>query len=125
TNDLLAAAVTAHDPDGDAITLTYEWSRNGSVLAGAAGSSLDLSRPGNGDRGDTIVVRVVAGDGQASSLVASASLVVADTAPVASATLSSAAPSTSAVLTATASATDSDADPLTFTFTWKVNGLVR
>ena len=39
-NDPLSVVVTASDPDGDPVTLSYVWSRNGTVVAGATGTTL-------------------------------------------------------------------------------------
>ncbi len=129
TNDTLRAEVSAHDPDfperpgaGQAVALSYEWLRNGVVVPGQAGSTFDLSQLG--DRGDTITVRVNAGDGELSTS-ATASVVVADTAPTASVVLDMTAPTTNQVITATATSSDADGDAVTYTFTWKVNSVVR
>ena len=129
TNDTLSVSADAYDPDispsisGAPVTLTYEWSRNGVVLA-ASGATLELSVGGNGDRGDTISVRVTASDGQLTS-TATASVVVANTAPTVAVSLSSSAPKTNEMLTGTAVGTDTDGDALTYTYTWRVNGVVR
>ena len=37
TNDVLSATVTSHDPDGDALTTSYQWTMNGGDIAGATG----------------------------------------------------------------------------------------
>jgi DNA-binding beta-propeller fold protein YncE len=130
TGDTLRADPSAYDPDfgpslgRTAVAYTYEWSRNGVVLVSETGATLDLSAAGNGDRGDTISVRVTASDGELST-DASTSLVIGDSAPSAAAKLSDSAPSTNTVMTATAIGTDSDGDALTFRFVWKVNGVVR
>jgi len=126
TNDILTATVVAHDPDGDPLTFAYQWTRNGTDLAGATSASLDLSVAGHGDRGDAIAVRVTASDGSLTSApFASTAVVVQDTAPVASVTLSPSSPTTNTVLVATANASDADGDPLTLTYTWSVNGVVK
>lgn len=125
TNDVLQSSVAAHDVDGDALTYSYEWLRNGAPIPGAAGPSLDLSVEGNGDRGDTITLRVTAFDGQTTSAPVSASVVVADTAPIAIVALDVTSPTTNQVITATATSSDADGDALTYTFTWKVNGFER
>jgi len=35
TNDMLSATVVSHDTDGDTLTTTYQWTRNGTDIAGA------------------------------------------------------------------------------------------
>ena len=129
TGDTLNVDALATDPDltrgaGDPVTYTYEWSCNGNLLAGATSSSLDLSVAGNGDRGDTISVRVTASDGQLST-DASTSVVISDSAPTAAVSLNNTAPATNAVLSARAIASDADSDPLSYRFVWRVNGVVR
>jgi DNA-binding beta-propeller fold protein YncE len=130
TNDVVTASVDASDPDlrpmgaADPTTLSYEWLRNGAVIVGRTGSTLDLSVAGNGDRGDTILVRVTASDGQLSS-TRTAIVTVANTGPSAAVSLSSSSPKTNDVLTATAVGSDVDGDALTYTYAWSVNGVVR
>jgi DNA-binding beta-propeller fold protein YncE len=127
TNDLLHAMVVAHDSQGrplDPSALTYEWFRDGNLIVGETRSVLDLSVPGNGDRGETVLVRVTAHDGQLSS-TATASVTVANTAPSVTVSLNSASPKTNDVLTATAVGTDVDSDTLSYTYTWSVNGVVK
>jgi DNA-binding beta-propeller fold protein YncE len=129
TDETLRVDVSASDPDfperpgaGQAVTLTYEWLRNGVVVAGQAGSTFDLSQ--QGDRGDTITVRVTASDGDLST-VASASVVVANTPLIASTiSLNDVTPGTHDVLVATAQSDDVDNDA-TYIFTWSVNGAIR
>ena len=130
TGDTRRANAFAVDPDlsssfaGDPVMYSYEWSRNGAVIVGATTSTLDLSVAGNGDRGDTVSVRVTASDGQLGT-DASTSVVISDSAPTAAVSLSNNAPATNAVLSATAVASDPDNDPLSYRFVWKVNGVVR
>ena len=130
TGDTLNADAFAMDPDfsssltGDPVAYLYEWSRNGTPIPGATAPTLDLSVAGNGDRGDTISVRVTASDGQMTS-DASASVVISDSAPTAGVSLASSAPATNAVLTATAIGSDVDHDALSYRFVWSVNGAVR
>jgi DNA-binding beta-propeller fold protein YncE len=130
TKATLDADATASDPDiramgaADPTTLSYEWFRNGTLITGETGSTLDLRLAGNGDRGDTIAVRVTASDGQASS-TATASVTVANSMPSVTVSLSSSSPRTNEVLTATAVGTDDDGDTLTYTYTWSVNGVVK
>jgi DNA-binding beta-propeller fold protein YncE len=130
TNETLHADATATDPDvrsvgaADPTTLSYEWFRNGSLIGGETRSTLDLLVAGNGDRGDTIAVKVTASDGDMSSS-STASVVVANTTPTLTVSLSDSAPRTNDVLTATAVGRDVDNDALTYTYTWRVNGVVK
>ena len=128
TNAVVNATAAAADPDGDALSYTFTWMVNGLVRRTTSGPNLsdsfDLAIAGNGDRGDTITATVTASDGQLGS-TASASVVVADSAPRVSLMLDSTAPTTNAVVSAIASGADDDGDVLSLTFTWKVNGLVR
>jgi hypothetical protein len=126
TAQTLTATVTSHDADGNPLTTAYQWSRNGTDIAGATGATLNLATAGNGDRGDLIRVRVTVNDGTASSPpLTSSPVTVANTAPTATVGLSPASPSTGATLTATATKSDADADPVGLTFVWKVNGTIR
>jgi hypothetical protein len=88
TNDLVSAAVADFaDADGDAVSYQYQWYRNGTAIVGAAGRSLDLSEPGNGDFGDALEVEVTGMDGQGgTSTVARAGATISSTSssPVAS-----------------------------------------
>jgi hypothetical protein len=105
-NDPISIAVNAADPDGDSITLSYVWSRNGAVVAGATGASYPL---GNQVKNDTISVVVTASDGTLTS-TGTASVVIADT----PATLASNAPTSAVFGTANSfqvTATDVDGDP--------------
>ena len=88
--------MTSHDPDSDPVTYAYQWSKNGTDIAGATSSTLDLSQTangGNGNRGDLIRVRVTANDGTANSApVTSSPVTVANTAPTATVALDTARP---------------------------------
>jgi len=126
TDDELTAIVVAQDPDGDALTYSYQWTKNGADIAGAAGATLDLAITGNGDRGDEIAVRVTASDGSATSdPLTSPSVTVINSAPSASVTLTPIKPSHKAILTADVAVADADLDPVTLTYVWRVDGEVR
>jgi hypothetical protein len=71
---VLTANVVGDDPDGEVVSYEYQWSRNGVVIAGAAGSTLDLSLQ-NVQRGDVITVTVTPTDPTAAGTPVSASVV--------------------------------------------------
>src|SRR5438874_10646266 len=129
TNEVLNAHVQAHDPNGDPIMIAYQWYVNTRgqqrLLVGETSPTLDMSKPGNGDRDDLMCISVSVSDGTLSTSTSWCFLFVRDSAPVVSVALS---PSTATVIStvrATANAADADGDPTTYTYTWKVNGLVR
>ncbi len=125
TNQTITATVTSHDPEGQAVTLSYQWLKNGSPIGGATGSTLNLGTAGNGDRGDQLSVQVTASDGvNVSTPVTSSAVTVQNSMPSATVVLSPAPPSTNQTVTATATRTDADADGVTLTYVWKVNGVV-
>lgn len=121
TDQLLTATVDAHDPDGDPFTVTYQWSVGTKVLVGETAPTLDLLKPGNGDRDDRVCLAVTAFDGKDETMVSNCFVQVRDSAPVVTElTLDPATPATSATLRATAVATDVDGDKLEYTFRWSV-----
>jgi CSLREA domain-containing protein len=126
TNQTLTATVTSHDANGDPLTTAYQWTRNGTDIAGATGSTLNLGTAGNGDKGDLIRVRVTVNDGATTSApVTSSPVTVANTAPTATVSLAPSSPQTDATMTATATKADVDGDAVGLTFVWTVNGVER
>jgi fibronectin type 3 domain-containing protein len=126
TAQTLTASVTASDPDGDPLTYTYQWTKNGTDIPGATASTLNLATVGNGDRGDAIRVRATASDGvHQSSPATSNPVTVVNASPTATVSLSPTSPTTNQTLTATATKADADGDAVSLTFTWKVDGTVR
>ncbi len=109
------------------LSYVYTWKVNGTVVPGETGATLDLSRAGYGDRGDTVSVEVSARDQWGnSSAAASAQVVVDNTAPTSGAvTITPSSPKADQTLTATPTAfADADGDTLTYQYTWKINGTV-
>jgi hypothetical protein len=126
TNATLNANVTASDPDGDALTTTYQWTRNGTDIAGATSSSLFLGGANNGDRGDNIRVRVRVADASLQSdPVTSGPVTIGDSAPTASVVITPLGPGTNATVTATVTASDADNDAISLHYEWKVNGITQ
>jgi DNA-binding beta-propeller fold protein YncE len=131
TNDVLSFHAGVMDGDfgdmptgqRDPVTLTHEWTRNGAPFA-VTGTSVDLSVPGAGDRGDEFSVRVTATDPEGLTATASASVVIANAVPTATVSLSSTTPDADDVLVASATASDVDGDTVTFAYEWLRNGVV-
>ena len=121
-NDVLVANVATHDADNDLLTYTYEWRRNGSLLSDAAGSFLDLSLAGHGDRGDTITVHVTVSDPEGLTATATASVLIPNAAPAVTVRFDNAEPRTNDILTAVVTAPDADGDPVTLAYEWYRNG---
>ncbi|BCM88819.1 extracellular exo-alpha-L-arabinofuranosidase [Abditibacteriota bacterium] len=79
TNSQMTCTYTASDAEGDVLTPTYLWKKNGAVVSGESGATLDLSKTGNGDKGDAISVTVTVSDGTTSSAaVTSSSITIVD-----------------------------------------------
>ena len=129
TNNGLTATATDSDPYGKPVTLTYVWTVNGAVkqtfVSTALTDSFNLSVPGNGDKGDTIVVAVTPNDGIVSGAAVTDTATVADTPSVATVVLNEHAPLTNDLLIATATKSDADGDPVSLTFVWTVDGTVK
>jgi uncharacterized protein DUF4082/concanavalin A-like lectin/glucanase superfamily protein/galactose oxidase-like protein/Big-like domain-containing protein/purple acid phosphatase-like protein len=126
TNDLVTAATNGfHDPDGDALTFHYTWTRNGTTIAGATGATLNLSQAGNGDRGDTIKVTVTATDpANHTSEAVTDTTTVATTAPTAgTVSVRPVAPAaTDTVSAVNTGFADIDGDALSYQYQWAVDG---
>lgn len=100
TNDKVRATSSCSDADGDNVTLTFVWKvtrldnsvatvQTTTVPAGSCSGTytdtLDLSKTGFGDKGETVKVEVTPNDGTVDGTVASGSttVVVSDTPPTA------------------------------------------
>ena len=121
-DDLTLVIVTeSTDEDGDNITYEINWTLNGDpvddledpMLVPAARTALD----------DVWSVTVAATDGDDDSDLASASVTVANAAPVVdSVSVTAGAVYTNDVIEVTASASDSEGDAVTLSYEWYVNG---
>ena len=115
TNDTLTATVSTHDPDGDPLTIRYQWRKAGTPITGETGPTLDLSQPGNGDRGEVISVGVTAFDGVAQSAPRTSSqITIQNSVPVFVADLPNRTDAEGASISLSAGATDADGNTLTF-----------
>ena len=115
------AVVHAVDPDGDGVRLGYVWSVDGESLP-ANGGKVELSRQLR--RGAMLEVRVTATDGHAESEPFVASTQIGNRAPrIANFTIQPAGRITAAgPISAIATGDDPDGDPITYEYTWTVNG---
>ena len=93
------------------VTFAYVWSVNGTVRPGETEQTLDLGKPGNGDRGDTVSVVVTATRGIDSGSATNSALVV-NSAPVANDASASGDAEQQIIVPVTGS--DADGDALTF-----------
>jgi hypothetical protein len=118
--DKVRAVAAASDDDGDRVAYTFSWTVNGVRLA-QQGATIDLSRT---RKGDPIEVTVVAGDGRASSEPFDAATEVYNRPPQLSGVrlASASAISAGAEVSARPTGQDLDGDPLSYSYTWWVNG---
>ena len=115
------AIVEAVDPDGDGVRLGYVWSVDGESVQ-ANGAKLDLTRQMR--RGAEIEVRVTASDGHAESEPFVATTQIGNRPPrISNLTIQPAGRITAAgPITAIATGVDPDGDPISYEYTWTVNG---
>jgi hypothetical protein len=119
--DTLSVAVTgASDDDGDAVSFRYAWTVNSATI-GHTGSTLTSAFFKKGDR---VAVTVTPHDGiDDGAPLTSATVTVANTAPVVTAlTLAPRPAYKSTPVTATPTASDADGDTLAYVYAWYVNG---
>jgi cyclophilin family peptidyl-prolyl cis-trans isomerase len=118
--DSVTATATDSDPNGDLVTLTYQWKVNGTTVrtmpnTGNLTDGLNLS--GIAKAGDAITVNVTPNDGSLDGTAASATATVA--APSAgTVSFTPSSPTSTSTLTANLSASNAH----DFTYVWTVNG---
>jgi len=124
TNDTLSALATASDADGDSLTLTYDWTVDGSVVQSGSASTLDGATMF--DKDDVITVTVTADDGTDSTSATSSSITVENTPPEApTLSISPSAPEEGdeLVCEVDVDSHDDDGDTITYTMSWTVDGV--
>ena len=109
TDTVLTARPVISDATG--VTFAYVWSVNGAVRPGETEQTIDLGKPGNGDRGDTISVVVTATRGIDSGTATNSALIVG-AAPVAND--ASASGNAGEQIIVPISGSDADGDAFTF-----------
>lgn len=105
-SDDLRVVLWVIDPDGDELTQTFEWRRNGARLDGATSAQLPAGRH---RKGDVIELIVTANDGETTA-TATASVTIVDAPPVIDASVPASVHS-GHPLTFTARVSDADGDP--------------
>ena len=107
TNDTLTVA-----PNGDAASYAYLWKKNGVVISGESGATLNLAKPGQGDKGDVITCEVKATNAGGAAATATAQVTVANSAPIAISSKGEVAADTEKAFVL--NAFDADGDALTY-----------
>lgn len=122
TSEDVVATVTAADADGDAYTLSFEWTVDGSVVAETSDT---LSGEDDFDKHDSIVVTVIATDTEDGTPFTSETIYAINTPPPApDLAWDPVEPSSSddATCVIDRQEPDLDEDSLTYTFAWTVDG---
>ena len=119
TTDLVADVVMGDDEDGDDVSLTYVWAVDGVERTDLAGATIPATETAKGEQWS---VYVIANDGREAVTSPPSSLVIGNAPATASVVIAPSAPQSSVDLVATASGTDPDGDTLTFSYGWTRNG---
>lgn len=123
TNALLTCSPIATDADNEPLTTTYLWAINGNP-AGTA-NTLDLGTT-NAQYGDTISCTATISDSDSASVTGTATAMVSNGPPVISSlSISPSSPDTNSTLNNSVSATDPEGDPITYSYEWRVNGVLQ
>ena len=123
TNTDLIAVPSHSDLEGDSVSFTYTWNVNGADIQSG---SIDTFASTLFSKNDTISVSVVAEDGQDVSAIVTESIVISNS--LSSAPIISIAPSAPLEQVDDISCSidvvsaDTDADPVTYSFAWTVDG---
>jgi hypothetical protein len=125
TLDTVTVNASVSDPEGDAVTVTYDWIVDGSTVVSGSSSNV-LDGASWFDKGQTVQAEVVATDGVGTTRVSSSSITVDNTPPGAPTLgISPAAPTVgdSLVCTVDTASSDDDSDSVTYTMSWTVDGV--
>lgn len=115
----LVATIDATDPDGDELTYSYTWYRDGTAVPSVTGDtvSADLTT-----RDQTWTLEVIASDAATSSDVGTASVTVLNALPTVTVTLDPSPPQAGNDLVAVTTSEDLDGDTVALSYTWTVDG---
>ncbi len=122
TGDDLSVTIfqQAYDPDGDEVSVSWVWARDGALVEEANSPSLSSTLTSAGQQW---TVLAIPSDGTLSGAAASASVTIANTAPEGSATLSAESATSDQEVSVSASGSDVDGDLVDFDYRWQVNDL--
>jgi hypothetical protein len=123
TSDELSVSVVVDgdDADGDALTYSYRWLRNGNVVGDLTGPTVPADRT---SKGDTWTVVVLADDGLDQSAPAQASVTIANARPSATLAFVQTTPTRAGPLETLVTLQDIDGDVVTATWVWTADGVV-
>lgn len=122
TEDLsVSITLGSTDPDGDTVSYTYAWSRDGTP---SSASTTDVLPASATSRGEVWSVQVTPFDGRITGPSGTAALTIANTPPTTGTpTLSPASPKTGeSVQCLPTGAADIDGDTVTHSFSWSIGG---
>jgi len=118
TVDPLVATATEIDADGDSVSFTWSWARDGQAVADLTAATVPAERTARGQRWS---VTVVPNDGEVDGEPATAEVVIQNTAPVVTAVVIEPDPAfTLSTLSAVVDATDIDGDDIQLSYRWLV-----
>lgn len=119
-DDLVASVDTpSDDPDGDAVTYTWSWTKNGAAVDGPTDSvPADLTT-----RGDVWAVSAVPSDGTEDGPAATAEITIDNAVPTLTIDLDPFKIGTNGRLVVSSDTDDADGDDVSVSFDWTVNGV--
>jgi hypothetical protein len=121
SSDLLVTVEGVDEDEGDTVTATYAWSKNGTLFDEVAGGVINAEHT---TRGDVWQVIVTPTDGEDDATPITLSVSIANEAPMLNSDDVSLSPfnasGTTDLSVVVANATDADDDSIQFTYTWAV-----
>ncbi len=120
TDDLVVSIVDqAADPNGDSISYSYAWSRDGTARSDVTGDTVTADKT---VKGEIWEVTVTPNDGTVDGEPSAAFVTVLNSPPAAEVTIEPGEPLASDLLLADVTVTDDDDDEVSLRYSWTVNG---